>query len=115
VGDAVVAKALMVTYSRPASPDQEDEYNDWYDNTHLPDILCVPGVVSARRFKLSRAQIGEPDGSLPEYVAVYDLDAPDIQALLDRLRTRRDKGEIYFSDALQKDPWPKTFVYDVRE
>jgi hypothetical protein len=104
----------MITYSRPASPAQEPEYNEWYDNTHLPDILSVPGVVSARRFKLSTAQISEPP-SLPEYIAVYDLDAPDIQALLDRLKERRESGEIDFSEALERDPWPKTAVYDVRE
>ena len=46
-------KAIMFVQSRPSSPDREDEYNDWYTNTHLPEVLDIPGITAARRFKAS--------------------------------------------------------------
>jgi hypothetical protein len=30
-------------------PGREDEFNLWYDPTHLPDVLKLPGFVSARQ------------------------------------------------------------------
>ena len=43
-------KAIMFVQSKPSSPDREDEYNDWYTNTHLPEVLDIPGITAARRF-----------------------------------------------------------------
>ena len=48
-----MAKALLLAFTGPKSPELEDEYNEWYDSVHLPDVLAVPGVRSARRFKLA--------------------------------------------------------------
>jgi len=45
-------KGLMVVQSRPSDPEREDEYNEWYSHTHLPEIRAVPGFVAARRYKL---------------------------------------------------------------
>ena len=45
-------KGIMVVQTSPVDPAKEDAYNDWYDNTHIPEILEIPGFTSARRFKL---------------------------------------------------------------
>ena len=37
-------KAIMFVQSSPSAPDREDEYNDWYSNTHLGDVLQFEGV-----------------------------------------------------------------------
>lgn len=44
-------KGMLVVESRPADPAREDEYNDWYTNTHIPEVCAVPGFVAARRYK----------------------------------------------------------------
>lgn len=31
-------------------PDREDEFNRWYDEEHLGDVVAVPGVFGGRRF-----------------------------------------------------------------
>jgi hypothetical protein len=41
------------------------EYNDWYDREHLPRLVCVPGVVRARRYVACDAH--------PRYFTAYDL------------------------------------------
>ena len=30
-----------------ATEGRDDEFNDWYDNRHLPDVLAVEGFVAA--------------------------------------------------------------------
>ena len=44
-------KGVMVVQTG-CEPGREDEYNDWYSNTHIPEVLAVPGFVGARRFKV---------------------------------------------------------------
>ena len=77
-----MAKFLLMSLNSP-SEGQEDEYNKWYEETHIPEILSVPGVKSAKRYK----SIG---GSLTEkvkapYVAIYEIEADDIQTVFGAL------------------------------
>lgn len=64
--------ALLVVGLDP-QPGYEDEYNDWYNEEHIPWLLPVPGVLRARRF---RSIEGERE---PHYVAIYELSAPEIR------------------------------------
>jgi hypothetical protein len=53
-------------------PAAETEFNDWYDNEHIPALAAVPGVLCARRFRATSAN--------RRYVALYHLVSPDVQA-----------------------------------
>jgi len=46
-------------------PAHEVAFNEWYDNTHVPEILACPGWLSARRF------VAMDDG--PKYAAMYEV------------------------------------------
>jgi hypothetical protein len=48
----------------------DDEFNRWYSDVHLPEILGLPSFVGARRFKLD-ARI--PASSVHRYLAVYEV------------------------------------------
>jgi hypothetical protein len=63
-------------------PSVEAEWNDWYDNVHLPDALACPGVLSGCRY------VSQGDASVTEagdksadpsrvYVAIYELSGPE--------------------------------------
>ena len=39
---------------------QDDAFNAWYSDVHLKDVLKVPGIVAAQRFKLSDVQRDAP-------------------------------------------------------
>jgi hypothetical protein len=55
-------------------PALEDEFNHLYDTGYVPNLLGVPGVRSAARYRLEWA-----DGSdMPEYLATYEVDSPDV-------------------------------------
>ena len=71
-------KGVLIVKSEP-SEGQEDAYNEWYDNVHLPEVLAIAGFVSARRF-VAEPSIG---GELPEqrYVAIYEMEGDDLAAV----------------------------------
>lgn len=52
----------------------EDDFNRVYDERHIPDMLGVPGVKSAVRYKLLSADSDE----VPRYLAVYEVDDPSV-------------------------------------
>jgi hypothetical protein len=56
---------------------REDEYNDWYTNRHLPDVLAIPGIVEAVRFELAGTQRIAPPWPY-RYLAIYDIETDDI-------------------------------------
>ena len=57
---------LVVTMD--VDPEDEAEFNKWYNEQHLPERMEIPGYVSARRFKLE-----EGDGALT-YLCIWDLE-----------------------------------------
>ena len=71
-------RAMLLVLS-DAVEGRDDEYNDWYDHVHLPDVLAVPGFVAARRY------VAEPSvhGELPaqRYAAIYEMEGDDLDAL----------------------------------
>jgi hypothetical protein len=48
----------------------EEDFNDWYNKEHVPALASVPGCFRARRFLAV-------DGR-PKYMAVYELETPDV-------------------------------------
>jgi hypothetical protein len=53
-------------------PDQsrEEEFNDWYDFEHIPQMSALPGIIGASRWVCV-------DG-WPRYLAIYDLDSIEV-------------------------------------
>jgi hypothetical protein len=90
-----MAHHCYVVYTRPVAG-QEDEFNDWYDNQHLQDLLKIPGVVRAQRFST------EIDGQR-QYLALYDLDTDDVEACLEDIRSRSGTDRMVMSPALDMD------------
>jgi hypothetical protein len=58
---------------------KDDEFNDWYDEVHLREVLAVPGFVGARRFRA----VPSVRGALPDqpYLAIYEIEADDLDAV----------------------------------
>jgi hypothetical protein len=72
-GDAVApvgqAQALLLI-AMNVVPEQENEFNEWYNAEHLPQLGAVPGVLCARRYRGS--------GATQRYAAVYHFANPDV-------------------------------------
>jgi hypothetical protein len=55
---------LLVIWTDIAA-EHEAEFNQWYDQEHIPQLLTVPGFQTGRRY---RAVEGAP-----RYIAIYQL------------------------------------------
>ncbi len=77
-------------------PGKEDEYNQWYDQQHLPDVLAIDGIESAQRYRLVDGQKGVPH----RYLALYHLDTDDPEKVLAQLSERSNTPAMPMSDAL---------------
>ncbi|HEY0246636.1 MAG TPA: hypothetical protein VGC45_00105 [Gryllotalpicola sp.] len=71
-------KFLQIVFTQP-SPDSDAEFNDWYENTHVPEVLRMPGFLSGQRFTLVDSN---PPFAGPQYLAVYEIESDDIDATL---------------------------------
>jgi hypothetical protein len=96
---------MLLVQSRPADPARDDEFNDWYTNTHIPEVCAVPGIVGARRYKVHDP--GPDRGEAwPAYIAVYEIDCDDLQAPMRALRARSSEGRERMTELLELDPPP---------
>jgi hypothetical protein len=68
-----MAKHVLLVFTDPVAG-REDEYNAWYDQTHVKEVAAVDGVASAQRFKVADVM---PGVTSHQYVAVYELDTDD--------------------------------------
>ncbi|MFB9269987.1 DUF4286 family protein [Bradyrhizobium erythrophlei] len=64
---AIAPDLLIVTAT--IEPSVEKEWNAWYNDVHLPEIVDCPGFESAQRYVAQ-----DSDGSR-SYVSVYELSA----------------------------------------
>src|SRR5512139_3868666 len=106
-------KGIMVVQSRPSDPAREDEFNKWYSQTHLAEVLAVPGIVGAHRYKVHDGGPSAADPAGHPYVAIYELEADDLTAPVQELRARSASGRIQMSDLLQLDPPPAITIYEL--
>ena len=59
---------------------QEAEFKRWYDHQHAPDVVAVPGFVTARRYVAAEAQLR--NNPLPsKYLVVYTIVTDDLAAV----------------------------------
>ena len=65
-----------------AADGRDDEFNDWYDNVHLGEVLTLDPFVAAQRFRVSDAQVMNDQAH--GYVAIYEF-AGEPQAAIDAL------------------------------
>ncbi len=108
-------KAVLIVQSQAADASREDEYHKWYENTHIPDLLEIPGITGARRFSLAGGGFGPADSSIPAHLAIYEIEADDVEGVVTEIATRAGDGRIEMSDVIQLDPTPVTLLYVERD
>ena len=89
-----MANYKMIILTQPVAG-REDEYNEWYNDVHLPEVLATDGFVAAQRFKLA----GGPDAPAP-YLAIYEIKSEDFAVTFKLIEQRLAEGKIGTSSAL---------------
>lgn len=71
-GDALAPDdaAAVLLISMNVAPEQEAEFNAWYNEEHLDALASVPGVLRARRYR--------GNGARQRYAAIYHFANPDV-------------------------------------
>jgi hypothetical protein len=86
----------LVVLSNPVAG-REDEYNEWYTNKHLADVVAVSGFRCAQRFKL-RNPMGFEHGH--RYLAIYEIESDQPQAVVEEMLKRSGTPSMVLSDSL---------------
>jgi antibiotic biosynthesis monooxygenase (ABM) superfamily enzyme len=87
---------MLVTVDIP--PDKEREWNDWYNNEHVPDILKCPGFKRVGRWK-------SVQGNGSRYVTIYELEHSKVRESEEFAKVR---GWYRFTDSVIE---PRISIY----
>lgn len=88
-----MARYLLKVESNCKDPHREDEFRDWYDNIHIPDVLETSGFIKAEFFELFDA--GDNCG---RFIALYDIETDDYDGLMKahwtNMKSKEAQGRI---------------------
>lgn len=85
----------IMVFSNPVEG-REDEYNRWYNEVHLPEVVASsPVFLGAARYRLSG-----PAPSPHAYVAIYKARTDDPLAVMAELGAKAGRGEFVMTDAI---------------
>lgn len=109
-------RTTYLVFSNPVAG-KEDEFNEWYDNVHLPEVLATPGMRSAQRFALLETDITH-HSELPKpahgYLLVYELEG-DVDAVMSKIQDAAMSGAMRMSDALDLETVAMSFWRPIGE
>lgn len=100
-----MAKYSMVVMTN-CEPGTDAEFNDWYDRIHLPDVLRVPGIVAAQRYKLTAEQRRETHPGWG-YLAIYEVETRDLKKTFEMMNQELPKA--YKSPSMNSTTWAYFF------
>jgi hypothetical protein len=96
-----MAGNLQIVFSRFPDGVSEDEFNEWYE-AHLPEILSIPGFVSAQRYRLDPVVVDDDVPVRYRFMALYEIEGDPDQLLLEMrklsLGTRDSYADLKSAD-----------------
>jgi hypothetical protein len=68
--------AVMLAFTSPTSSDADEDFNAWYTGKHIHDLVKLPGVIAATRYKLVHGIELLPGvgGPAQKYMAIYEIE-----------------------------------------
>jgi hypothetical protein len=73
-----MSTSVFIVHTNPVEG-REAEFEEWYSQRHLRDVVQIPGFVRARRYRLSESQFAPLEDF--RYVAVYEIDGSPSDAM----------------------------------
>lgn len=84
-------RTYLLVFSNPVEG-KEDEYNDWYTNIHVKEVVEVEGIISAQRFTLAKGQ--DIENQSHKYLAIYELENENVEGTMQNLVTSAAKMQM---------------------
>ncbi|MBH30253.1 MAG: hypothetical protein CL520_08835 [Actinobacteria bacterium] len=94
-GESEMTKHVLLVFTSPVEG-REDDYNAWYNDVHLGEVLTADGFVRAQRFKASEMM---PSVTEHEYVAIYEIEDLDPKDAMKSLNGA--SGSFTMTDAIE--------------
>jgi hypothetical protein len=85
----------IIVLSKPVAG-REAEFDAWYTAQHIQDLLKVPGITSAQRFRIRESQ---SKGTPHQFIARYEVETDDIDKTLAEVQERLGTDAMPMSDA----------------
>jgi len=104
-------KYRFVVLSNP-TPGMEDEYNKWYNETHMREVVAVSGIDTAQRFKIHEESLRPGVNPAHKYLAIYEIETDDISSVMEDLRSRPGTPAMFISEAFDTST-VSSLVYEV--
>ncbi len=92
-----MAKWVLVVETNCIDKTREAEFNEWYNKTHLPDMLETPGLIRVTRYEAI-----DPSGGA-KFLATYEIETEDIDAFMKRhnANVERKRAQGRFSNLMK--------------
>ncbi|MCZ6790123.1 MAG: hypothetical protein O7D33_09365 [Chloroflexi bacterium] len=94
---------INVTATEP-DPAHEEEWNRWYSESHVPNLLKIPGYIMAGRFRLLEHPVSTKVNTWPRYLALYECESeaviPSLRVGPDMRPEAREEFELFRRDWL---------------
>ena len=85
-----------------SQPGQEEEYVRWYTEQHLPDVVRMPGVVSARLMRMDFQRVYDFEAPQWTLMTWYELEGDDPEQIIDALKAASGSARMPGTDTLDK-------------
>jgi hypothetical protein len=89
-----VAGNLQIVFSYVPDGVTDEQFGEWYD-AHLPEILSIPGFVSAQRYRLEPVVSDATEPVSYRYLALYEVDADPETLLAEMAKLRLGNIDSY--------------------
>lgn len=97
-------RTLYLVFNNP-NPGQEEEFDEWYDNVHIPEVMSLGNIVSAQRFKCRQLDRDAGQPVAHAYLTVYELEG-DPNEYMAKIGAAVASGEVQMAGA----PFDRTNV-----
>ena len=68
---------------------REQDYHDWYNNVHLPELVNGLGLQGAQRFELVAKMMGSDTN---QFMAIYDVETDDPEGFMAKMGAFAQSG-----------------------
>ena len=85
-----MAHCKLIALTTPIAG-KEQEYHDWYNNVHLPELVNGLGLQGAQRFELVARMMGSDTN---QFMAIYDVETDDPEGFMGKMAEFAMSGKM---------------------
>ncbi len=83
---------VIIVVGTVCSPEEEERFNKWYNEKHIPQALESPGCLGATRYRIMEPgwDVMGPRQEFPQYLTIYEFES---EQAVDKYEKRRASPE----------------------